>query len=331
MSSLVKKIFLCGLIAAAAIGGYMIGRSKPDVLTPLVVRTNDDDLKFISPLVVFTIGDKSNYPEYKSFEQKVQDYISTAKSEGKATNVSVYFRDLVNESWAGINEDEKYAPSSMLKVSVMMAYFKNAETHPEILKTLSLYKPEIDPGQTYKPVDSLSSGYHTNLELIEQMIKESDNSAADILFSNQKDAMLKVFQDLHLPQEKDPNDIDFMSARLYSRLFRTLYNGSYLTHDLSNSALKLLSETDFNDGLVKGVPAGVTVAHKFGERTVKENPLAGDSEYRELHDCGIIYHSQTPYFLCVMTKGHEFIDLESIIADISAIVYADVDQRTQAK
>ncbi|MDB5266395.1 MAG: hypothetical protein JWN89_210 [Parcubacteria group bacterium] len=321
-----KYLLAAVLVVGTGIGGYTYGMNQHDVLKPLVVRETDEDLKFISPLVVFTIGDKSNYPEYRSLEQKITSYITASKNNGQATDVSVYFRNLVNESWTGINEDEKYAPSSMLKVAIMMAYMKAAETEPTLLSKEVLYKAESDPGQTFKPVDPLSTGYHTNEELIDQMIRESDNFAADILLSNQKESLLKVFQALHLPQEQDPTQIDFMSARLYSRLFRTLYNGTYLSKDVSNKALELLSQTDFQDGLVKGVPASVIVSHKFGERTVRDNPTNNNVVYRELHDCGIIYHDTAPYFLCIMTKGKDFNSLESVISDISHIVYTDVNQ-----
>ena len=88
--------------------------------------------------------------------------------------------------------------------------------------------------------------------------------------------------------------------------------------------MQLLTETTFKNGLVQGVPDGIPVAHKFGEQTIV-NPTDNSIEFRELHDCGIIYYPKSPYFLCVMTKGEDFTKLQSIIAEISSISYQKIN------
>jgi len=109
-----------------------------------------------------------------------------------------------------------------------------------------------------------------------------------------------------------------MSPEIYSRLFRALYNATYLPDIESEQAFELLSQTDFNGGLVQGISASMTVAHKFGEHTEVEN---GKTIDRELHDCGIVYYPNQPYFLCVMTRGQDFPTLEKIIGNISKSVF----------
>jgi hypothetical protein len=88
-------------------------------------------------------------------------------------------------------------------------------------------------------------------------------------------------------------------------------------------ALELLTKTDFDKGLVAGVPSGTLVAHKFGEKTINTVGISGqiNNTIHELHDCGIIYIPNDPYFLCVMTKGNDFETLASVIKDISGIVW----------
>ncbi len=41
----------------------------------------------------------------------------------------------------------------------------------------------------------------------------------------------------------------------------------------------------------------------------------------EAHDCGIVYYPDSPYLLCVMTRGKDTGQLESIIGKISQITY----------
>ncbi len=313
-------------VASAALGaaiGYHAGAPKDAAIRAVVLRENSQQYKYINPIVVFTIGDKENFPAYKPLESAMNSYINAAVSAGKAKKVSVYFRSLTNEAWTGINEDDKYAPSSMLKVAVLIAYLKLSETDPSILSRQIYYTHAEDPGQTFKPAKVLSTGWHTNEEVIQSMIDESDNTSVQTLIDNQKQAVLKVYADLSLPTPKSPSDIDFMSARLYSRLFRALYNGTYLSKQLSEKALAILSKTDFDGGLIAGLPASVSASHKFGERTVF-NEADGTVLERQLHDCGIVYDPKSPYFICVMTRGSDFSSLRGVIADLSAIAYKSI-------
>jgi beta-lactamase class A len=243
-----------------------------------------------------------------------------------ATSVSVYFRDLNTGHWTGINEDKTYHPSSMLKVLGLMSYLRKAEEDPSFLSKKLYYKAEVDQGQHYAPQHILSTGLHTVDELLEQTIKYSDNAVLNILDASDKDNIFnKAYHTFELPLASNVDDIDgFMSPRSYSALFRTLYNGTYLSRDDSEKALQLLTQTDFNVGLVAGLPAGVPVAHKFGEHTYG---LANDQIVRrELHDCGIVYYPGHPYLICVMTEGADFSSLEKAISSLSKTVYMYVDK-----
>jgi len=99
-----------------------------------------------------------------------------------------------------------------------------------------------------------------------------------------------------------------------------LYNASYLNKELSEKALQYLSEVDFKQGLVSGVPQGIVVAHKFGEKV-----FGSSAEIKQLHDCGIVYYPRHPYLLCVMTRGASFEYLDDTIRQISSLVYQEVD------
>jgi len=111
-----------------------------------------------------------------------------------------------------------------------------------------------------------------------------------------------------------------MSVKDYSSFFRILYNASYLSKEMSSKALKLLTQVNFNKGLVAGLPKGVKIAHKFGERGYALNDI------KQLHDCGIVYHPRKTYLICVMTKGNKIEDLEYIIQKISKFIYQTVDK-----
>ena len=215
-----------------------------------------------------------------------------------------------------------YDPSSMLKVAVMMGYLNAAEADPTILMKKFPYTASVDEGQYYKPKNPLQSGTYNAEDLIEAMIIDSDNIALSILYNNDRKDFIDVLKTLQIPPPASTTTLDFMSPEMYSHLFISLYNGTYLSKQISEKALQLLTTTTFKNGLVAGVPEDTVVAHKFGEHTYEVNSIP---KARELHDCGIVYYPMHPYFLCVMTKGQDFTELESIISNISKMVYRKIN------
>ena len=168
----------------------------------------------------------------------------------------------------------------------------------------------------YPPAHPLQSGQTYPVRtLLQDTIIQSDNLADDALLAYAGSAEIeRTFDSLQIPIPTSATSDDYTASK-YSRLFRVLYNSTYLTPALSEQALELLSQTTFTNGLVAGVPANTTVAHKFGERTVLSPD--GTVMEHELHDCGIVYYPGHPYFLCVMTRGSSFPDLAQAIASIS--------------
>jgi beta-lactamase class A len=210
-------------------------------------------------------------------------------------------------------------------VVTLIAYFKEVDTNQSIMNDTIYYDNKEDGNETehYRPAESLAPGYHTVKELLERMIIVSGNNSNLLLISHLgQEKIARVYEDLDIPLPVSTAEFDFLSTQDYSYLFRALYNATYLSRTSSEKALELLARAEFANGLRPGVPEDVHIAHKFGERTMNTSAL-GESEgfIRELHDCGIIYNPQNPYFLCIMTQGKEFENLEPVIQDISKATY----------
>src|SRR4051812_16659527 len=60
----------------------------------------------------------------RALNQAFNDATASYIKEGKATRVSVWVRDQETRQWAASNENERYAPASLLKLPLMIAYFK---------------------------------------------------------------------------------------------------------------------------------------------------------------------------------------------------------------
>ena len=155
-------------------------------------------------------------------------------------------------------------------------------------------------------------------ELIERMIIYSDNDAFNLLTKNIDYQLVKgVHQDLGLPLPQENTPEDFITVKEYAGLFRVLYNASYLSREMSENALSILSHAAYQDGLVRGVGEQVELAHKFGIRK-------GENGINQLHDCGIVYFPEHPYLICIMTKGSDIQALTQTLQDLSHITYEQV-------
>ena len=287
------------------------------------IRLNSNFYKFINPLLSYVIPSADQNARFSKLKNKISDVINSEKKNG-LNKASVYLSDLNQGRWIGINENDQYPPASMFKVVVMIAYLKGAEQTPGLLDRQFIYTKDINDLVKSTPLDDETSlkvgSSYTVSELINKMIIDSDNGAKDLLMNNANpDFFQNLFNILGIKSYNPDADL-LISPKQYSLFFRIIYNATFLSSDASEKALELLSKTTFNDGLVAGVPAGTTVSHKFGLYAVSKNNNVADIE---LHDCGIVYYKTNPYFLCIMTDGNSLSELESVIKNISSVVYKD--------
>ncbi len=328
--TITNTVILCLVLSVGFVMGWIVKSSKNSleyIQPPTEIRENSPDLHFTNPLL-FSRASKEFYTEeFEELNMLLEVFIKKALEVKTSESVSVYFRDLNTGHWTGINEDQKYHPASMFKVLLMMSYLKEAEDDPSILSKKFFYEEKIDNGQFFKPRKILLSGSYTVQQLLQQMIVHSDNQAMKVLDKEDRDhAYHRAYTTFQFPLVDNVTDSEgYISPRLYSALFRTLYNSTYLSDNFSEQALKLLTLTTFTEGLVAGVPRGIPVAHKFGEYG-NIDAIKGIKE-KELHDCGIIYYPRHPYFLCIMTQGSDFVPLRENIKDISKLVYEYVEKR----
>jgi len=222
-------------------------------------RVAPHDFRFTSPLLDVELPegiDVSNEPI--PFKHKIVSLVQKQIDSGLVREVSVYYRDLLDGPWFGINENAEFNPASMMKVPVMIAWLKRAEKDPH--------------------VDGM----------------DVDNKVAD-----------------------NSNSI---SVHGYSGFFRILYNASYLSREMSENALALLSLQDFPQGIAAGVPEGTRIAAKFGELARERS--GGE---KQLHEFGIVYHPTRPYILGIMTRGKDFTNQQTVLGAISRMIYTKVD------
>ena len=277
-----------------------------------------------------------NKAEYTVFSSEVKKYINSEVKDGKITRMGVYFRDLASGPTVSINGDEKFAPASLLKVPVAIAYFRaeeemnNKGNTESILDRHIAYKGELRfdyNSQFYKPKETLAPGVSYSIrDLLFRMLAYSDNGSYEGLMTYlaklfpTRDYLLETFGDLGIIDPKSGLD-QTLSPRTLSADFRLLYNASYLSKEHSEELLDMLVKSEFKLGLVAGIPKNVEVAHKFGERQL------GSNGQWEFHDCGIVYYPGNPYLICIMTQGDEPAQILGVLSRVSEMFYKEFDSR----
>jgi beta-lactamase class A len=281
--------------------------------------------RFISPLLECDSAEEVlRRPELASFKRQVVALVDARRAAGEITFGSVYFRELNDGPWFGVNERTGYVPASLLKLPTLIAVLKREEREPGFLQREVTFAGARDDNRTivFRPPETLVAGRrYTVAELCRRMAQYSDNNATHLLnglvtLPEQGEAMraLGVLPELVATEGK-------LSVKAVSAFFRVLYNASYLSREHSELALDLLSRSSFRDGIVAGVPEGVAVCSKYGEAAVAPGTL-------QLHEFAIVYHGRRPYLLGVMSQGRDFAALARFIRDASHLVYLEVDRQT---
>ena len=281
-----------------------------------------------NPILDCEFFQNDEFTSFKRMEYKIKDVIDDEKSKKHATHISIYFRDMNTGAWVGVNEKESFSPASLLKVPVMMAYYKLAEKDPTFLsKEVEYHSDDFDAiglTQDIVPTESLQeNGKYKIDDLISRMIINSDNQSQFMLISQiPQSGFESVYVDLGITIPGVRGIEDFMTVKEYASFFRILYNATYLTRDYSEKALGLLTQVEFDKALGAGIPDNIILAHKFGERGYINDE---GKNVKQLHDCGIVYYPERPYLLCVMTRGDDLEKLSATIQRISRLVYEDVN------
>ncbi len=324
------KIFtgIIALFGTGLIGGYVLhdifGTEAESTDTTSKQVRQIGSYTYINPLLECEVAEGTIDAYKENFSGALDKFVEQQKRENDLADIAVYFRDMNNGPAFGVNEDRGFFPASLLKVPIMMTYYRAAERDPSLLGMVVKFR---DPGpigttkQLIKPEEGLIPGEsYTVDELIRRMIIYSDNQAAFILANS---LPVENFQDLFkvlgLGEDVLSNQNIKLSVKQYASFFRILFNSSFLSAEFSEKALSVLAETKYRDALVAGVAEGVAVAHKFGE-------VEAGEEY-QFHDCGIVYFPDHPYLACIMTRGRDVNGLKESITAVSKFIYEKIDEQ----
>jgi D-alanyl-D-alanine carboxypeptidase len=226
------KIFFlksAAVMVVCLLAGIILGRFSSAQKLSTVSNHHPDDVheirsggyKYINPLLECN-GDELNFTELRPFSDKVNAMVNEINRQNKDVNsIAVYFRDLNNGPWFGIDNAAKFLPASLLKVPMMIYYFNRSEDEPDILKqTYTFHEDDQTKAivQLIPPSESLQEGQsYTVDDLITRMIKFSDNKALYLL-NQQADiaALAKVYEDFGVDMGTPTNPTPTVTVQKYA-------------------------------------------------------------------------------------------------------------------
>jgi len=284
-------VFLASILTNMLLIGYLV--FAPPRETGISKKESPTTLPYLAPRI-FAENQNDVLINFIDLREKLRAYV-----EPIPIRIGVYFEYLPSGTSIGINEKEEFLLASLLKVPLSIAAYE-AITRGTFQENtvLTLDKSNLDPN--YGTLWQSGPGFKLTLaEAIHIMLKKSDNTAARVIFDKlPSGAVENIFDQLDIPKVVDKNE-PIVTPKNYSSILKSLYLSSILPKNYSSKLLTILTQTDFNDRMVAGIPRGVPVAHKIGVHTY---PNLDQSIYT---DCGIVYAPQRPFILCIMTQSSE--------------------------
>lgn len=221
----------------------------------------------------------------------------------------IYVYSFTSREELGQNSDDLFPAASINKIPIMLDFYRTAEKGAISLNTVYTLKAEDiqdygtgsiryeKPGKTY-----------TYGELLELSGKQSDNTAAHVLDGILSKQHVNLFLKT-LGFEKTSMDDNLSSPKEIGQMFIKTYNGEILKkQSFLDKFYNALSETDFEDRLIKGFPQNTKVSHKIG------------STDRAYSDCGLVF-AKNAFVLCVMSKEASESEALDVMPKIAKLVW----------
>lgn len=252
--------------------------------------------------------------------QLLREKLIALVQEAGKDSISLYFEFLNTGANISINPQLSVWPASLPKVPLAMAVMKKIELKQWSLDSELVFS-EQDRDEKFGDLWQRPIGTRFTIEeLLQTMLTKSDNTAYRILLRNiDFNELGEVINELGI--EGLFTTDGKVSAKEYSRLFRSLYVSSFLNRESSQKILSWLGQAEFKDFLSSGLPADVIFSHKFGI----------DRDVHAYLDSGIVYSDGRPYLISVAIQGDghdkEEEQVKYFMKQVSKIIYDYVSQK----
>lgn len=222
----------------------------------------------------------------------------------------IFIKRVEGQEELKLGENTVMTAASVIKLSVLVVYYQWVD------------QGKIDPDEEYVLTEADRWEYgtgsmqyqpagtkYTYKEVARLVANQSDNMGAEVLIKK-LGGYAKVQQLVNqLGLTKTNLKENEITAAEAGGLFLQLAQGKLLTPASREELFDNLTQTVNEDRLPAGTPNNVRVIHKFG------------SEAGVVNDCGIV-EATNPYVICVLTTNVNAGEAESVLPQISEVVWS---------
>ena len=204
-------------------------------------------------------------------------------------------------------EDEVFEAASLIKLPVMIAMLREAEDGNIDLSTEYILKEEDKIGGSGSLQSKPAGTVVTYQDLVRLMGNESDNTAFGISKSILGEEIINnTIKNIGMINTSlETNETSLVDIGLY---FQRLWERELVNKEHTEDLYDYLSDTTYEEWLAAGIPAELTVSHKFGR------------EVHVVNDAGIVF-TDNPYVAVILTKGVVEREADGVFPELSRIVY----------
>ncbi len=218
-----------------------------------------------------------------------------------------YVFSLIDSSEYGLYEEEIFSAASLIKLPVMITFYKEVEMGNLALDTeYSLKSGDKKAGAGILSTKATGTVF-TYRQLTQFMGQYSDNTAfgviRGVLGERKIQEMINGLGMRHTSLAENvtsPKDIGI--------LFKKLWQGNILSDKSRDELLDFLTETAYEDRIPAGLPSDIRVSHKIG------------TERGAISDAGIVF-TDSPFVLVLMTKGAIEKEARDIFPNLARLIY----------
>lgn len=313
-----RKLKIIALLLSVIIIAVVIGikiSNKPKLILP----KKQEEKNEISENVVKN-NNETNEEKNITNENEVTEVVEIEKEAVKVKeivekeiqdkqlnqdNFAFFYYDINTKEQYLYNENTYFTAASTIKVPIAMIYYDKIQHGDVNLDTKLVYKSSDYEAGTGDTSSEYEFGDYIPVSfLLEEMIKESDNTATNILkreLGGEKAYRILIKQYSKETLTEEFNIENVTSAKYSLDVLKRLYRDQEKYSELIN----LMKESSSGGYLKKNIKK-YEIAHKYGS-------ISGCT-----HDYGIVYYNENPYLIGIFTKNIP--NAENLIAEINRTI-----------
>lgn len=285
-----------------SLGFVYTRRSRAGLISPLVEEVSDEENAQShenNQENSETNTEKPENSENPTGELTVESLIASI-NETPGT-YGLYIKDLKTLEEYKLNEETQFFGASLYKILIAGAVYEAIDEDNLSMSYIYTYNADDYTDGTGLIQSQPVGSTYSVAELLDYLLKTSDNIAQNILVRNITQEKIDQFYQAHSPSDGTFSVNGYTDPREFSEILENIYKSNSLSRELKRDFFERMTNTHFEDRISRDLDDKLIFSHKIGSA-----PNLGS-----WHDCGMVFRSgfSDPTIACIMSKDTTFENL----------------------